>query len=376
MDFTVLLAKLEHYGVRGVANTWFKNYLHGRTQCTECTGTRSNPRTVHTGVPQGSVTGPLLFVLLINDLHSAQDCNTILFADDTTLQVTGLTHSAVYQKMNNVLSDTVQWFNANYLTLNISKTKYNRYIPTNKHFHEIKLKIGDTEIERIGSDCTTKTYKFLGLNVDDSLDWTLHIQATRKKLNSGSFGLSSSKNFIPYNARCNIFNSLIMSHLNYCSTIFGCSNINNLNYLNNCQKKAIRHVWLARCNAHTKPLLIKIKQLEKIDSWRLINIVPALSKIAEKAIMRQIMSHLDNNKLINTNHHRSVPGHSTQTLILELHDKLTQSLEMDDHDTALILIDQSKAYNLVPHSILIDKLRILNYSEKMIITIKNYLQDH
>ena len=168
-------------------------------------------------------------------LHSALDCNTILFADDTTLQVTDLTHSAVYAKMNNVLSNAVQWFNSNFLTLNISKTKYIRYIPENKHFHDLSLNIGDVVIERIGSDCPTKTYKFLGVNVDDSLDWTIHISYIRKKLNSGSFGLSSCKNFLPYHARRNIFNSLIMSHLNYCSIIYGCSRIGNLNYLNNLQ---------------------------------------------------------------------------------------------------------------------------------------------
>ena len=84
--------------------------------------------------------------------------------------------------------------------------------------------------------------------------------------------------------------------------------------------------------------------------------------------MRQMMSHINENKLINYKHHGSVPGHSTQTLILELHDKLVQSLEQEDHDTALILIDQSKAYDLILHS-------ILNYSEKTIQTFQNYLNN-
>ena len=73
VDFDVLLSKLEHYGVRGVANMWFRNYLVGRTQCSEINGVQSYPRTITVGVPQGSVCGPLLFLLLINDLHHAMD---------------------------------------------------------------------------------------------------------------------------------------------------------------------------------------------------------------------------------------------------------------------------------------------------------------
>ena len=93
------------------------------------------------------------------------------------------------------------------------------------------------------------------------------------------------------------------------------------------------------------------KEITKIDGWHPVNIVPALSKIIEKVLMRQMLSHLTDNNLISPNHHGSVPGHSTQMLILDLHNKLTQDLE-DSKDVALVLLDQSKAYDIVSHQIL------------------------
>ena len=101
----------------------------------------------------------------------------------------------------------------------------------------------------------------------------------------------------------------------------------------------------------------------------------SLSKIVEKAMMKQMMEHLDVNKLFDYNHHGSVPCHSTQMLILELHDKLIQSLEEYEDGTALILIDQSKAYDLIPHQILIEKMQALNYLKKTLNTLTNYLAE-
>ena len=114
----------------------------------------------------------------------------------------------------------------------------------------------------------------------------------------------------------------------------------------------------------------------RISGWRPINIVPAISKITEKTMMTQMMTHLKENQLISSNHHGSMPGRLTQTLILKLHHKLVQCLNHDDEEAAFILLDQSKAYNLVPHKILIDKLSILNYSQKSLTTLRNYLSEH
>ena len=192
VHFEVLLSKLDHYGIRGVANDWFRSYLTGRIQCTEVNGVLSHPRTVKYGVPQGSVTGPLLFLILINDLHCAMTANTILFANDTTFQLSAQHPAQLYSAMSTNLECAVQWFRANYLTLHPAKTKYIRFANKNSHCHEIDLMMGGgVKIERIGHDCPTTSFKFLGLMVDDKLNWNDQIIKLRKKLSSGCFGLSN-----------------------------------------------------------------------------------------------------------------------------------------------------------------------------------------
>ena len=116
------------------------------------------------------------------------------------------------------------------------------------------------------------------------------------------------------------------------------------------------------------------KDISRIDGWRPINLVPAISKLAEKAIMRQILRHITDNNLVNTNHHGSIQNHSTQTLCTELHDKLVHDYENDD-EVALLLLDQSKAYDLVSHNLLLGKMSILNFNQKTLKTISSYLQD-
>ena len=143
----VLLGKLEHYGITGRANEWFANYLSNRTQYTVVNGVRSKPRTVSIGVPQGSVAGPLLFLILINDLARATDFGTILFADDTTFQLAGPEQTSLFSLANRNLNRAEQWFGANHLTLNSAKTKYILFTPKNFHVHNIPLKLCGADIE-------------------------------------------------------------------------------------------------------------------------------------------------------------------------------------------------------------------------------------
>ena len=265
IDFDVLLAKLRHYGFDDISIDWFRSYLTGRLQITEINGIRSDTRTVRTGVPQGSVCGPLLFLILINDFYRAVDTETVLFTDDTMLQVSGSSIATLAEQMNSNLTSAASWFRANLLTLNTSKTKFILFSPANSHVHNPTLSIDGCNIEQIGSNQPTKTFTFLGLNIDDKLDWKEHIKYIKRKLYSGCFGLGSCKYFLPYKAKSLIFNSLVMSHLTYGIVAVGCASNRDLASLARLQKKAICHVHNSSYNAHTAPLFLASKVLNYLD---------------------------------------------------------------------------------------------------------------
>ena len=123
VDFEILLSKLDHYGFSGVSNNWFRNYLTGRKQFVTINGQESEVKQLHCGVPQGSVLGPLLFLIFINDLPNCTDLFTLLFADDTTFQISGDDLPSLFQTANTELNKAAAWFQSNKLTLNGSKTK-------------------------------------------------------------------------------------------------------------------------------------------------------------------------------------------------------------------------------------------------------------
>ena len=124
VDHKILLKKMEHYGVKGKENDWFKNYLSDREQFVSINGVDSDMAKVVCGVPQGSVLGPLLFLLYINDLPNATDFLTLLFADDTTFQYSDANLDLLFAKCNSELKKAAIWFKANKLTLNVKKTKF------------------------------------------------------------------------------------------------------------------------------------------------------------------------------------------------------------------------------------------------------------
>jgi hypothetical protein len=148
----ILLKKMSHYGFSGIANKWFESYLSNRTQYVSINGVDSSCKYVNFGVPQGSVLGPLLFLLYINDLPNATDLFTSLFADDTGLLMSSHDLDGLFSKVNQELEKAADWFCANKLTLNVSKTKYLIFRSKKMPIFPEKLKliIGNEYIERIG----------------------------------------------------------------------------------------------------------------------------------------------------------------------------------------------------------------------------------
>jgi hypothetical protein len=269
VNFDILLSKLHHYGVRNAEQQWFKNYLTNRFQYCTVHGKSSEKLQVKCGIPTGSVAGPLLFIIFVNDLPCATDFFSILFADDCTFQLTGSDPDYLIRRANAEMIKAQSWFQANKLTLNINKTKYIMFKNKGVHAHFNDVCIGDDKIDRVGELCKEKAFKFLGHWVDENLTWDFHLKKLQSKLISANYALNTAKDFVPLRIRKTIYRSLFESHLHFGSLIYGSANPSKLSAINNLQKQAVRSVARAKYRAHADPLFQSLKILKIPDLIRL-----------------------------------------------------------------------------------------------------------
>ena len=237
INHNILLHKLNFYGIRGTVLQWLSSYLSNRKQYVDYLNNKSELRPVTCGIPQGSILGPLLFLIYVNDLpDSLTSSKGILFADDTTLCQSSKNIEELYTSMNSELKILTDWFRANKLSLNIKKTHYMLFTNVNKRLSsEYSLKIGDAIIER------KQCIKFLGMTLDKNLSWSNHIKACCSKVAGSIYAINRVKNIIPREYMLTLYYSIIYPYLSYGITVWGAAYNTHIKKLFIMQKKKHAH---------------------------------------------------------------------------------------------------------------------------------------
>ena len=267
INHKILLSKLNHYGVRGVVQNWLANYLSNRQQFVQIKEHKSTTQQITCGVPQGSILGPILYLIYVNDIHnSCNKAHVVSFADDTTVYSSNHNIDVLYNDANAHINGLYQWFCANKLSLNAGKTKYIVIKPSYKNcdLSNMNIQIDDTSLARIGNDCPEKATKFLGLWIDENLSWKQHISHVSNKVARALFMIKQVKKVLPKNSLITLYHSLIQSHINYGIAAWGNAYACHLGRLKNLQKRALRAINNAQYNSHTDPLY-KACEIQKID---------------------------------------------------------------------------------------------------------------
>jgi hypothetical protein len=273
-DHNILIKKLKKLGVRGPELTWFISYLQGRMQFVTINGTNSDNLDINKGVPQGSILGPLLFLIYINDLPDCSLLITLLFADDTTLLASGDNLQDLVLFVNREFQKVVSFFRSHKMALHPIKTKFiifnaNEqllseldpyvYINSNnehENFENLKVKI-----ERININSAEPAIKFLGVYLDPKLNFKYHVSKMCKKIASSLYVINMTKNVLSSNALKSLYFALVHSHFIYGIHVWSAAPQHVVNSLEKMQKKAIRMINNAPYNSHTEPLFKKCKIL-------------------------------------------------------------------------------------------------------------------
>ena len=268
VNHEILLRKLEHYGVRGTILKWFESYLSGRKQYVFFNGESSELKPTTCGVPQGSVLGPLLFLIYINDLPNiSKKLKFFLFADDTNIYYEADNLKTLERVVNNELQWLNHWLNVNRLSLNISKTNFVIFHPFNKPIKElITIKINKKAISE------EKYVKYLGVLIDSSLSWKPHIDNLTKKVSRAIGIMYKIRYYVNRKLLMNLYYSLIYPHLLYAIQVWGSSFKININKLTVLQKKVVRLITFQDKfydyrgpRAHTAPLFKELNILKFED---------------------------------------------------------------------------------------------------------------
>ena len=259
VNHSILLEKLYRYGIRGLPSNWFRSYLADRSHRVKIGSSFSNYEIVNIGIPQGSILGPVLFLLYVNDLVRVSDLFTyVLFADDTTLSASDSDYEALVNNINRELRKIGRWTIVNRLSLNLDKT-YSMLFSNRKCGND-DIFLDNEVVSR------ERSVLFLGLTLDNRCCFDLHIDEICKKLSRSIGIMYKIRSCVTNDVLWNLYYSLLYPNILYCINVWGGTVDIYTNRLLLLQKRAVRIITGRDFLAHTDPLfhqtgILKIKDV-------------------------------------------------------------------------------------------------------------------
>ena len=266
VNHELLLRKLSYLGLSKNSVSWFRSYLSNRSAITVVENKRSSMMNIPIGVPQGSILGPLLFVLYMNDLPCClKSCKVMLYADDTVLYYSSRMVCDLETKLNEDLENITVWFNNNFLTLNAEKSKFVLIGSSRKlkFCDSIKVTVQGHQVNQ------STTAKYLGITIHENLTWTEHVKAMSAKVNQRIGILKRLRHFLSKEELVTVYNSIILSLFDYADLVWGDKNnkvlMDDLQILQNKAAKVI----LGLPHAHSATDALQKLNWVKLNTRRL-----------------------------------------------------------------------------------------------------------
>lgn len=266
VDRTLLLRKLEKVGICNTVLKWFQSYLCERFQKVTFKNSTSMPLETTYGVPQGTVLGPILFLIYINDMMKCvKDCKICMFADDTMLYIVGKNVNELIQTINLELKNIYEWLCDNSLCINVNKSKFmvigRKYTLNNIDWNNITIKINQNVIERVNE------MKYLGVVIDENLTFKSHATYIMNKMSKKvSFLYRVGDNLSMY-TKVILYKAIIAPHLEFCSSVLFLLNKNQIEQLQKIQNRAMRIIL--KCNRYT-PIKMMLNVLNFMNVYQRI----------------------------------------------------------------------------------------------------------
>lgn len=262
INHDILFCKLASLGINGPALELLRSYLLDRTQTVNISGVLSEKTIVNKGVPQGSILGPLLFLIYINDLPHcltpATDC--ILYADDTTIFTSHENIDNVISQLNHDRANICHWCHQNQLLINPSRTKFLIFSTPTKPRYDITPVYIDTHAIIPSDQCT-----FLGVELDRFLKFDAHIDLIRTKVAYGVRVLIKARNYFEKRTLITLYYAFFHSHINYCSASWGLTYKSHIAPLQRIQNRLVRIISSSQFDAHMADLYVDLNLLTITD---------------------------------------------------------------------------------------------------------------